>query len=53
MLPVGIRLGTKSSQKAAFEREDIILFVMGEKRFIVKKTDVKETGSLKSPVEIE
>ncbi len=53
MLPVGIRLKTKASRKSAFEREDIILFVMGEKRFIVKKTDIKDTGALKSPVEIE
>ncbi len=53
MLPVGVRLKTKASRKSAFEREDVILFVMGEKRFMVKKTDVKNAGTLKSPVEIE
>ena len=52
MLPIGTRMLTAFAQKAAVEDDEMILFVVGDKRYLFNKLDAKQTGFLKAPHKI-
>ena len=52
MLSLGVRLKYMFTKKYCFEDDGIILFVMGNKKYIVDKLDIKENGYLKKPTAI-
>ena len=52
MLPLGTRLTTAFSPKGAVEDDELILFIVGNKRYLFNKLDAQRTGYLKAPHKI-
>ena len=52
MLPIGTRMLSAFSPKSAVEDDELILFIVGNKRYLFNKLDAKQTGYLKAPHKI-
>ena len=52
LLPLGARMGAISEKKFCVEDEEIILFVLGTKKYVFNKLSVKEKGYFEEPRKI-
>ena len=53
MLSYGVRLRHIGDRKYCFDGDDITLFVLGEDRYILDKTNIRKRGLIAAPRGVE